>query len=214
MLKRFVLGATLLAVLVAPATAQSPLDWVPPPEAAQWAPGTTENLAMVRRLRPGLKGRELESAQRAIAIQMAMLTALVGRAEASIVERRWERRLNAMYDSRSVDQTLNHWGINPPFIERLARDGKSPSALNMIRMFIAQREEREGQVAQGRSEKRQSLRRLAQDTRDIFGEAASNAILTRDTEYMRQLELTLGEGGDAAGAARAKESDPSAREGK
>jgi hypothetical protein len=166
----------------------------------------------VRRLRPGLTAQELETTQRAVAIDMAMLTALVGRIEAAVVERSWEHRLNAMYNSpRGVDKALNRWGIEPQGIEALWFTNRQlPTALRMIELFILKREELEGQVAQGRSEKRRSLRELAENSRDIFGEAVSDVILTRDSEYMRQLENTIAQAGDAAAAARAK----GAREGK
>jgi peptidoglycan hydrolase-like protein with peptidoglycan-binding domain/uncharacterized protein YecT (DUF1311 family) len=177
----------------------SPLDWIPPPEAAEWAPGTTANLAMVRRLRPGLKGFELEEAQRQVAIDMAVLTALVGRGEASIVERVWERRLNTMYNSARDDRILNHWGINPQGIEAFTRATKSlPTALAMIRMFIIQREHLEKELAQGRSDRRRALRQLGEDTSDLFGEAVSNVILTRDSKDMVQMIATIIKGGDAA----------------
>src|SRR5215831_15214727 len=164
MLKRFVLGATLLAVLVAPATAQSPLDWVPPPEAAQWAPGTTENLATVRRLQPGLTGQEFDQAQFQVARDMATLTALVGRVEASIVQRRWGHRLNAMYDSPRGDQTLNNWGINGSRAEDWMRAAGRPlTAMAAINLFILQRERLENEIENRENipENRGKLRSLA-----------------------------------------------------
>jgi len=220
MLKRFVLGATLLAVLVAPATAQSPLDWVPPPEAAQWAPGTTENLAIVRRVMPGLTGQELEKAQFQVAVDMAMLTALVGRAGASYTERSWENYLTTMYDlPRYNDQANKRWGINPSGAERLMRTtGRPLTAMIMITQFIAKREELEDRIATGTDQKiaenRVKLRYLAEDTRKILGDAASDAILTRDSKYLGELQQTIVDAGYAAARSRAKESDPSNRGGK
>jgi hypothetical protein len=218
MLKRFVLVATLcLAALMAPATAQSLFggDWVPPPEAAQWAPGTTENLAIVRRLMPGLKGQDLERAQFTVAVDMAMLTALVGRAEAALVERRWERRFNAMYASRRVDETLNRWGITPSRTEEYMRQtGLANTAMTVMTLGIMQRERLENEIANGKNvaENRAKLRLFAE--RDIFGEAASNIILSRDNKYLSGLRQTIVDGGNAAAAARAKKSAPSVGQGK
>lgn len=124
-----------------PAKATSPGDWVPPPAAAQWAPGTSENLAIVRSLMPGASGLELEQAQLKVAADMAMLTALIGRDAASAVERSWEHRLRQMYNSPDGDQELNRSGIDPAAVDRLVSAGTSPTALSIIRRLIGKQEE-------------------------------------------------------------------------
>jgi hypothetical protein len=217
MLKRPVLGATLLALLMAPATAQSPPDWVPPPEAAQWAPGATDTLAIVQRLMPGLKGQELEKAQLSVAVDMAMLTTLVGRVEGSAVERMWERRFNAMYQSGGVDKTLNRWGITPSAIQEWMRlEGVPTTAMYMMTLAIAQREQLEEEIANGQNiaANREKLSQFVQDNSEMFGQSASNTILSRDLKYVLDLRQTIAEAGHAAAAARAKKSARSIGQGK
>jgi len=186
-------------------TAKSPLDWVPPPAAAEWAPGTPENLAIVLNLAPGVSGRELEKAQFQVAVDMATLTALVGRDEASTVERRWEHRLREMYNSPYGDKELNRWGIDPTAIDRLVSEGKGPSALSIIRWFIGKREALLNEVTNrsvSRTEDNIKLRQFREDTRDIFSEDASHILISYNTKYLHMLERIISEGGELADHSR------------
>lgn len=192
-----------------PATKRSPLDWVPPQKSAEWAPRTTENLAIVRRLAPGLRGRELEEAQFSVAVDMALLASLVGRDEASIVERQWERRVAAMYDSRHDDLKLKRQGITRSNIEGyFQQTGRPVTAMQVITLAISYRHELEEEMAKATDKKkianyRDKLRQLAEDTRYIWGETASNVILTKNEDDLARLRKSIVDLGNEA-AARAR----------